>query len=320
MKKLFFGSLALCAALLFAPVQSSAEGVKFLEIKVVSVKVWPVKPSGKCWDPCFMKKYQLPARGNKDFSKYFGNQNFRKVCTGSKAPDPLVEIKVGKYEKFTTDKINNQCNPSFNVKKVFRIPQGAAFSVAVYDNDGGANVQVKRDLMGVKAWGAVPAALANGGRLVIKSFGQVEELVLEAKVVKRKVSTGCAGTYKVRVVEFEVKPRKASGKPWDRGFGRFKKPDVLTVLKIGGTTVSIPKQQDTLSRTFPGNSHAGTVAIKKGQTVKIGLYDKDGFGRKETIGEDAVGDVCTIIKAGGKHTFTNFGQVTKAVVIFTKTK
>lgn len=320
MKKWFLGCLALLTAATFAPVESYATDVKFLEIKIVSVKVWPTKPSGKCWDPCFMKKYKLPARGAKDYSKYFSNMEFRKACTGSKAPDPLVEIKVGKYEKFTTDNVNNQCNPTFNLKKVFRVPANAAFSVAVYDNDGAAKFQFKRDTIGVKAWPTVPKELINGGKMVIKSFGQVEELVLESKVVKRPkiANTGCEGTYSVRVVEFDVKPKKADGKSWDRGFGRFTKPDVFVVMKVGSDEITTPKKQDTLAATFTGGGRE--LAIKKGKEVKVIVYDKETFGRKELIGETALGDVCTIIKAGGKHTFTNFGQVNRVVVLFTKTK
>lgn len=328
MKKLLFGAMVFGAALLCAPVMSSAAGaVKYIEISVKSVKVWPVKPSGKCWDPCFMKKFKLPARGNKDYSKYFGDQEFRKACTGSKAPDPFVEIKVGKYETFVTDKINNQCNPTFsNVKKVFRVPAGASFQVTVYDNDGAGGFRVKKDLMGTKAWATVPPSILEGkGDFTIKSFGQVEELVISAKVVQKPkiAETGCAGTYKVRIVEVDVHDRKANGKTWDRGFGSFKKPDIFITSKIGDTSFRTPAKgsiKNVLNHTFNGG---GTkIAIKKGEKVRVTVWDGDGsvLNQKEKIGETALGDVCTVIKAGGQHTFTNFDRVKKLVIIFTKEK
>ena len=314
MKKFSLSLLAFLAITFIA--STGFAQVKYLEITIKKVQVWPTKPNGKCWDPCFMKRYKLPARGNKAYSSYFSDTNFIKACTGSKAPDPIVEIKIGKYEKFTTDKINNKCNPTFNLKKVFRVAKGAPFSVGVYDNDGGAGFQVKRDMMGFLTYPSVPKQLLNGGRLVIRSFGQVEALVLTSKVVTKPANTGCAGTYKVRLAEYDVKAKKANGKTWDRGFGKYKKPDVMVVLKIGNASITTPKKQDTLNATFTNINK--TIAIKKGMTVNLTLYDKDGFGRKEVIGQTAIGDVCKMINATGSYTFKPFGQVNKVVVIFTK--
>ncbi len=314
MKKVFLSFLAFLAISFVA--NTAFAQVKYLEITIKQVKVWPTKPSGKCWDPCFMKRYKLPPRGKKNYNAYFNNTEFTKACSGSKAPDPLVEIKIGKYEKFTTDKINNKCNPTFNLKKVFRVTPNDPFSVGVYDNDGGAGFQVKRDLMGFMTYPSVPKELINGGTLVIRSFGQVESLVLTSRVVNKPAATGCAGTYKVRLVEFDVKARKANGKTWDRGFGRFKKPDVMIELKIGNDSFQTPKKQDTLAATF---SNVGkTMAIKKGMTLNLTVYDKDGFGSKEVIGQTAIPDVCTIINERGSYTFKPFGQVNKIVLIFTR--
>lgn len=330
MKKWSFGWTALMAAMLLLPASGFAQ-VKYLKITVKSANLWPARVSGKCWDPCFGKKFQHPARGNKNFAKYFENANFRNACTGSKAPDGLVEIEIGKYEKFTTDKKNNTCTPKFNVGKVFRVGAKDTFTVSVYDNDGAAGFQAKRDLMGKWTSATIPKELANGGTMTIRSFGQVEELVLQAEVVQKpKVAAGgtCDGVYKVRVVEVEVHATKANGKSWDRGFGSSKKPDIMVILQIGSESIPPKDQLNKLVKKFIArnklqatitNLHA-TMAIKKGQAVKLKVLDADLFNRKETIGETAESDVCKIINASGKHVFTNFGRVKKVVVLFSKEK
>lgn len=315
-----FATLLSALALFFFPTDSFA-GIKYLKITVKSAKVWPVKPSGKCWDPCLGKKFQLPARGAKDYTKYFEDQNFRKACTGTWAPDPLVEIQIGQYEKFTTDKINNTCTPEWNVGHTFRVAEGAPFTVSVYDNDGAAGYQAKRDLMGTYTAPSVPAELMNGGTLSLKSFGQVEELILEAKVVEKPaLSASCDGVYKIRIVEFDVKDKKENGKSWDPGFGKMKLPDVIVSLKIGNDTIESPKQQDTTSFKFTDDV-SKTIPIKKGLAVTLEVYDKD-IRSKETIGQTAESDVCTLISKSqnGVYTFENFGQVNKVVIIFEKQK
>ncbi|MEM1008137.1 MAG: hypothetical protein AAGJ35_03955, partial [Myxococcota bacterium] len=83
-------SFALCFACLLAlPALGHAE-VKYINITIKQIKLWPVKPTGHCWDPpCFGKKYNLPPRGAKNYQDYFKDKNFRTVCKGSPAPDAL---------------------------------------------------------------------------------------------------------------------------------------------------------------------------------------------------------------------------------------
>lgn len=321
---LLFGGFLLLAQ----PQQTSAqttqpaaqpESVKFIEITVQGLKVWPVKPSGRCWDPpCFFQKYdkKLPARGNPNYEEYFNNPYFKKLCAQPIAPDPLVEIRIGQYEKFATDKINNSCNPVFNIKHTFRVAANDAFRVSVYDNDGAAQVQVKRDHIGTWTAPRVPNELLQGGTLTLRSFGQVEELVLTAKVVERKVSAGCDGVYKVRIAEFVVKPTKESGKTWDRGIGKSTRPDVVVQLKIGDTILRTPQRDNTFAARF--HNVQKILTLKKGTTVHLSVVDIDTFGRKEVIGETAVTDACTLLSPTGEYTFSGFGRVEKVVLIFEK--
>lgn len=311
-------SAALLLALLALPGLSSAN-VTFLKITIKNVNVWPVKPDGKCWDPCLMKKYQLPARGDKDFQKYFEDKNFKEICEGSKAPDPLVELEIGQYERFTTDKINNSCAPVFNISHVFRVSANDPFTVSVFDNDGAGGVQVKRELIGKYTAPSVPAELLKGGRLVLKSFGQIEEIVLESEVITRPASTTCEGVYRVRVVEAEVKEKRENGKNWDSGFlgkGKFVLPDIYVSLKIGTEEVKTQTAQDTTSTKFYGAEK--TIAIKPGTALSLTVFDSDYPRKDEAIGQTAAPDVCKLITPEGFHTFGPFGQVVKVVVIFEK--
>lgn len=322
---LFTTSNAYSASTKPAKANSATGGseVKFLEITIKSLKAWPVKHTGRCWDPpCFGQKFhkKLPARGAKDYSTYANNKYFKKLCKRPVAPDPLVEIKIGKYEKFTTDKFNNQCNPILNIRHTFRVAPNDPFTVSVYDNDGAAKIQFKRDHMGTWSFDKVPAQLLNGGTLVLRGSkddkNQIEELVLSSRVIKRKVSPGCEGVYKVRITEFGVKYKKESGKTWDRGFGKATRPDIVVSLKIGGTTLTTPKKSNTFVASF---FNVGRVfTIKKGTSASLRVLDIDVFGRKELVGETAVTDVCQIINATGSYTFGAFGQVKKIVLIFTK--
>lgn len=295
--------------------------VQFIEITIKTVNVWPIKPSGRCWDPpCFFQKFKkkLPSRKT-PFSQYSTNKVYKKLCKRPIAPDPLVEIKIGKYEMFTTDKINNQCTPSFNIKHTFRVTKGDAFSVSVYDNDGAAKVQVKRDHMGTWSQETIPPALRQGKTLRLTHFGQVQELVLSARIIKRKVTPGCAGVYKVRVAEYSVKEQKESGKTWDRGLGKATRPDVFVALKIGDTTLKSPVQSNSFLASFFNVS--GVFTIKKGNSVSLKVFDKDIslFGKsQEKIGETAYTDVCSLISSNGMFVSKPFGQVEKVVLIFEK--
>lgn len=323
MKKLIFGLAVLAAAWLVNPMLSAADGVKYIKITIKSAKLWPVKPDGRCWDPpCFGKKYELPARGAADYQKYFEDKNFQMLCNPKSpvAPDGLVEIKIGAYEVFRTDKINNNCTPDWNVSHTFRVGPNDPFTVKVLDNDGGAGIQVKTDEIGTYSAPTVPAELMNGGKLVLKSFGQVEELVLEAQVVDRpKIDpTSCDGVYTVRVVEYEVKDKKENGKPWDWGFGRAKLPDVVIKVKIGKNEIVTPKVQDQAAHVFT-SAEGKTFAIKKGEEINVEVLDSD-LNKFESIGQTAESDVCKVLNAGGKYVFANFGQVIKVVVLFEKKK
>ncbi|MEM1009465.1 MAG: C2 domain-containing protein, partial [Myxococcota bacterium] len=178
--------------------------VKYIKITVKRAMLWPVRDTGRCFDPCLGKRFSLPKRDkdHKTYSKYFESESFRKACTGTWAPDAFVEIKVGKYGKFTTTKVNNTCTPQWKgVSKVFRVAPKDKFVVSVYDNDGVAGFQAKRDLMGRYESATVPARLLAGRRLILKRFGQVEALVLKAEVVNVKQPEACTGVYNVRVVE-----------------------------------------------------------------------------------------------------------------------
>lgn len=319
MKKWFVGCSAFLLALLTVPVFANAQ-VKYLKVTVVSAKLWPTKPSGRCWDPCLGKRFQLPARGAKKYQDYFKNKAFNQACsaTGTWAPDALVEVKIGKYSVFTTDKKNNTCMPTFNVSKVMRITPGDSFSVSVYDNDGAAGFQAKRDLMGAFTSAKIPAGLLNGGKLVLKSFGQVEELVLKTEVVKA-APLACPGNFRIRVASLSVAKTKEGGKTWDKGIGRIKNPDIEGTIKIGGNTLKIAKQQDKFSATF--KSLYTTLAINKSTTLNVNIWDRDRTWtmklRPETIGQYSNANICSLIKGDGVVKLS-FGRVKSLVLIFDK--
>ncbi len=298
-----------------------APEVQFIEITIKSAKVWPIKPSGRCWDPpCFFQKFKnkLPPRDSK-FEIYSQHKVYKKLCKRPIAPDPLVEIKIGNYEIFTTDKVNNQCNPVMNFKHTFRVMKNDPFTVSVYDNDGAAKVQVKRDHMGTWSQETVPLALRQGKILKLGRFGMVQELVLSARVIKRNISKGCDGVYKVRIAEYSVKEQKESGKTWDRGMGKATRPDVFVELTIGNTVLKSPTQDNTFLANFYNVS--GVFTVKKGNSVSLKVFDKDIslFGKsQEKIGETAFTDVCSLIGPDGMFTSKPFGQVEKVVLIFEK--
>ncbi len=299
--------------------------VKYLRITVRSAKLWPAKTSGKCWDPCLGRKYKLPPRGKKNFAEYYKDKIFKQACTGHKAPDAFVVVRIGKYESFITDKVNNTCEPEFNVSHIFRVDPRATFTVSVYDNDGAAGFQIKRDEMGTYTTSVVPKELLNGGTLRIRSFGQVEELILSAQIVKKPVTKSCEGVYKVRIAEFDVEATKENGKTWDRGFGRFKNPDIVVSLKIGDKTIVTPKKQDKLFFRFNEQKVEGLFTIKEGMSLSLSVVDKDAFGHQEMIGETAETDVCKILYPPNKpfqglYTFKYFGRVKRVVLIFRRLK
>lgn len=320
MKRLSVLALVLFLSAFLAPVAQAQ--VTFLKIKVERAMIWPTKPDGKCWDICLGKKFKLPERnlGPEEYTKYFENTEFRKACTGTWAPDPIVQIKIGQYDTFTTTKKDNTCSPEWNVEHTFRVEQGAGFTVNVCDNDGAGGQQVKCDPIGSYTAATVPAELLGGGKLVLKRFGQVEALFLSAQVVQQQAppaAPSCDGTYRVRIVEYEVKETKANGDPWDKGWGKFKKPDVIVKVAIGSDQIESPKKQDTTAAKLDGVQRE--VLIKAGTPVRIEVLDQDPKGF-DTIGQAAFPDVCTLIRESqnGVYTFKPFEQVVKVVIIFEK--
>ena len=328
MKKWTIGTLGVLTMLMFLPATSQAATVKYLKLTVMKAKLWPSKADGRCWDICLGKRYKLPARGNKDYQKYFENEEFRKACTGSKSPDAFVVLKVG-TTTFMTDKFNNTCTPEFKkngtyISKEFVLKNDGKvpFTVEVRDNDGAANVRFKSDLMGSFTAGSVPAALLAGKELTLKSFGQVEELVIKGEIVTKTVSDGCDGTYKVTVKSFDVKATKSNGKAWDNKWltGGGGRPDVSVKFSTGGTPIQTKAYKNTVSASYSKeyNNSSSAVVVKKGTVVKLTVYD-DELRSKETIGETAIGDACKIFKgAAGTYTFSNFGRVNNVVIAYTK--
>ena len=295
--------------------------IKFIEISIQELQVWPVKPSGKCWDPpCFFSSYragkELPRRGNPKYNSYFTNKNFRLLCKAPKAPDPYIEIKIGKYEKFVTARLNNSCSPTFNLKHTFRVTPNARFTVNIFDNDGAIGVNFKRDRMGTWYSDKMPTELLRGQTLVLRSFGQIEKLVLKARIVHRPEISSCNGVYKVRIAEFAVQPTKETGKSWDTGFGSRVKPDVVVRLQIGNATLQTPLTKNAFIKSFTNVDSIFT--IKKGMSASLKVFDQDLFGSTEKIGETALASACNLINRRGRYTFRKFGQVKKVVLIFEK--
>ncbi len=325
MKNLRFLGLFSMLCLLALPAAAQAQAI-YLKITVKKAMVWPIRDSGKCFDPCLGKKFKLPARDKspEDFMKYMENDEFRKACTSPKVagwtPDPLVEIKIGDYGKFTTDKKDNTCLPEWNVSHTFRVAAGDKFSLAVYDNDGAAGVQAKRDLMGLYEAAQVPAELMNGGTLVLKRFGQVEGVVLSAERVAAPApaEVACSGVYQARIVEVEVESTKADGRTWDRGFGKYKLPDLVVELSVGNDKVATPKADNVTFAKY--DSAQMDVPVSRGVPVRIMVKDMDPGNKFEEIGQTAFADVCDLLSKAqdGIYTFPAFGRVKKVVVIFRK--
>ena len=291
---------------------------KFLQITIKSIKVWGTKKNGRCWDPCLGKRYKLPKRGKKNYSFYLKNKAFKQACTGVKAPDILASIAIGKYEKFTSRKLDNRCQASFNITHTFRVSASDDFRIGIYDSDDIAGFPFKFDTIGVWQASVIPLKLFNGGTFILRHFGQVEEMVLTSKVLKPPTSNKCEGVYKIRIVEFDVKTTKENGQTWDHGIGKFKNPDVNITLKIGKHTLETPTQLNSFHKIF---LKTGTILpIKKGSEVFLNVYDKDSLGKSDLIGQTAVLNVCQIINQKGIYTFPPFGQVKKVVVIFEKKK
>lgn len=297
--------------------KTKVEGVRYIRIHVQRAMLWPVRHTGRCWDPCLGKRYRLPARDQNPtaFHKYFKHVEFNKVCTGTTAPDGLVEIKIGKYEKFTTTKMNNSCSPEWkNTSHVFRVSPNDSFSISVYDNDGMAGFQAKRDLMGTYTAPRVPNQLLRGGYLLLRRFGQVEALILRAEIVKKPRRRGCRGAYQVRIVEVEVEKTKPTGGSWDRGFGFMTKPDVIASFSSKQQELKTPKLGNAFSSKYTNTS--ASFFFRRGQGVRLKVIDKDPGGH-DLIGEKSIGNICRLIRKGGIHTFS-FGRVKKLVVIFEK--
>ncbi len=311
-----------------SPTTKSSEvpGVKYLEITIEEFAVWPINSNGKCFDlrnkVCLMyrlKRKNPPKKGENIKRAVEENADLKAICSSGAAPDVMVKIQIGKYETFITAPIKNKCFGKIGLKHTFRIePQDFNFSVKVFDADGTGGVNIKKELMGSFSSKKVVEELIKRGKVTLGPFGQVEKLVLSAKLVKGKGTiVRCDGVYRVRLVEFKVKKTRENGKTWDRGFGNGRKPDVIISLKIGSEKLKTPQYINSLQKIL--TSVEKKFLVKKDSVLSVTVWDKDTFG-KEKIGETLVPNLCKKLLSQSKLELKSFDRVEKVVLIFEKLK
>lgn len=334
--------------------------VRFVKVTVVKARLWPLTAKKQCWDTCTTwNNPSLPPRGLPKFSVYMKDSRFRSVATGRPAPDARVKIKVGKYDMFITPTVNNSVQPTWNASHIFRLRGNEPMEITVSDDDQNVahdllrTYRSTRELMqrwseqviGSFKTNKLPVQMVEGGRLILRSFGQVEylELKIEPLPVNR-TNDSCEGVYRVRMAELTVKPTRADGRPWHAGVGSMSRPSPYSVLWLGTQKLETPVAYKRLSAIYQTSR---IIPIRKDTTMSIDVRDysvglrlsfdrqikipflplRVGIGMKnepasQSIGQTAFFSACSLIKKAknGVVRLPSFGQVKSTVLFFDKLK
>lgn len=332
--------------------------VRFVKITVVKAKIWPLTSKRKCWDTCTSWKVPLlPPRGLSQKGVYEKDPGFRMLSQGRTAPDPRVKIKLGAYDMYITPTKTNTVEPKWNASHIFRLRGNQPMTVTVSDDDQNVAHDVLRtyrstrelmdrwseEVIGTYTIKNLPIQMVEGGRLILRSFGQVEYLELKVEPLPYKPSNSdCEGVYRVRVAELQINALRADGRAWHPGVGRMSLPSAYTKIWLGSQKLETPVAYKRLkaiyqtSRIIPIRKHMTMSIEVRDFTVGFRLsFDKQvkvpllpirvGIGMKnepssQSIGQTAFLSVCDLIKRSknGVVQLKPFGQVKKVLLFFDK--
>ncbi|MCK6511046.1 hypothetical protein L6R29_13875 [Myxococcota bacterium] len=334
--------------------------VQFVRVTVVKARLWPLNEKGDCWDGCpGAGTPSLPPRGLQDISIYTQNEDFKRLSEGRRAPDPRVKIQLGDYDVFITPTLNNTVHPEWNASHVFRIRGNEPLTVTVTDDDE----TVAHDFLGtyrstrelIQRWAEdpigrfstphLPRVFVEGGRLILRSFGQVEMLELKIEPLQQVVSDPrCEGVYRVRIAEVDVTETRADGKPWHTGIGSMKLPSPFLTVWLGSQKLEtpvahhrlkaiyqshrlIPIRQDT-TFTLEVSDFSVGLNLSVDQSVRVPFLPiRVGIGMRrdpdvQQIGQTAHLSVCELIQGAkqGKVRIPAFGRVKSVLMFFDKVR
>ncbi len=334
--------------------------VQFVRVTVVKARLWPLNEKGDCWDGCpGAGTPNLPPRGLQDTSIYAQNQDFKKFSEGRRAPDPRVKIQLGDYDMFITPTLNDTVNPEWNASHVFRIRGNESLTVTVTDDDE----TVAHEFLGtyrstrelIQRWSEdpvgrfstahLPRVFVEGGRLILRSFGQVEMLELKIEPLQQVVNDPrCEGVYRVRIAEVDVMETRANGKPWHTGIGSMKLPSPFLTVWLGNQKIEtpvahhrtkaiyqshrlVPIRQDT-TFTLEVSDFSVGLNLSVDQSVRVPFLPiRVGIGMRrdpdvQQIGQTAHLSVCELIQGAkqGKVRIPAFGRVKSVLMFFDKVR
>lgn len=200
-----------------------------------------------------------------------------------------------------------------------------------------------RDKIGEVTLKRLPTQAFKGGKLIIRSFGQVEYLELKFEPIKKvKQSPGCEGVYRIRVAELAVAGTRADGSSWHKGYKQLKNPSPYVKLSFGTHSLETPVAYKRLnaiyqsSKLFPIRKTTPLVIEVKDYSVgfrfsidkqykipflpiRIGLGMKNEPGFQE-IGQQAYLSICPLLKRAryGRVKIKPFGRVRSLLLFFDK--
>jgi hypothetical protein len=285
---------------------------RLFRVTQIKAHIWPVKASQQCWD-CWGKTMELPPRGLREFTPYYTQPAFRKIATGSGAPDPWAEVAFGE-QRWKTAVLQDTLQPIWKEPQYVRVRRDDPISIRLWDKD-----PLSSEEIGSFRAARLPDVLwEHGGIWEIPAFGQVERVFVHLErlpmyetklpITEKPLPIPPSVQFvRITVVRAEIWPTNAAGGCWDscpmkgqvalppRGLkdqsvyekdanykalstGRSA-PDPRVKIQIGKHDLYITPTLDNTIRPAWGASHV--FRIRGNEPVTISVFDDD-----ETIAHD----------------------------------
>jgi hypothetical protein len=149
----------------------------FYRVTLLRADIWPVKPSGHCWDWCWSRAKKMPPRGLHSYQSYYLQPTFKSLAKGRWAPEPWVSFAVGN-KSWRTRSLPNTTQPSWKKSFLLNGSRTGPVVIRVMDKDTFGS-----ELIGEWKRTAFPASWKKGGVFTLEMFGQVERLKIRVQPV-----------------------------------------------------------------------------------------------------------------------------------------
>ena len=279
------------------PARRKKPGILVL-MTLESANISMLRKNGECWDTCIDKGEQKTLR--------------QRWLNQLAPPDTRLRLRIGK-QRWETKTLSNTTKPVWKQSWIVEVDPDDPVVLTVFEDD-----VLQSEKVGVYRAAALPRTFQTGGLWVLKNFGQVKEVRIRLKRLKRQAAPVATPTVnKLQDVQFvrvtlrraRVWPVDAKGQCWDtcpttstlkmppRGLSSFKlynkdqnfssmntgtlRPDPKVRIQLGNYDIFVsPTRNDTLQPVWNASY---LFRLRGNEPLTLTVFDDD-----DNIAHDAL--------------------------------